>query len=327
MKKSSLKFIVAVLFIAFNSNSLTAQNDITQILNAGLDDAKIIGHAYLEPFGKMVGSSLNGGWYQAAKPHKTLGFNVTLTTSATLTPVDSRSFDVNALGLKTISLKNTQDNMAPTIAGKMEAGPTMKFNNASSAEFDLPQGASLFIMPVPFIQASIGLPFSTEISVRFLPAVNLGKFGNLNMWGVGVKNQFKDFIPGLKSVPIDLSIMLGYTKFSYGYDIDASRNQKLALDASGFTGRILVGKSIPFLSVYAGLGFSKATTSIGLEGDYQVGPPNNKTITDPFILDFPLNSFSANVGARLRFGVFSIHADYTLGKYPLFAGGVGISFR
>lgn len=326
MKKTGLKFIAVILVIAFNTNSLTAQDDITKILNAGLNDAEKLGHAYLEPFGKMIGSSLNGGWYQAARPHKTLGFNVTLTTSATLSPIDSRSFDVSSLGLDKIELANPLDNMAPTIAGKVETGPTMQFKDASGVQFNLPQGANLIIMPVPFVQASIGLPLSTEISIRFLPTVDLGKYGNLNMWGIGIKNQFKDFIPGLKQVPIDLSIQVGYTKFTYNYDIDATQNQNLFLDASGFTGRLLVGKSIPFLSVYAGLGFSKATTSIGLEGDYEVGP-TNQTITDPFIFDFPLNSFSANVGARFRLGVFSIHADYTLGKYPVFAGGVGVSFR
>ena len=324
MKKTGLKIITIILVTVLYANSLAAQDDISKILNASLGDAEKLGYAYLEPFGKMVGSSLNGGWYQAAKPHKLFGFNITLMTSATLSPVDARSFDVSKLGLDKLELKNPADKMSPTIAGAMNDGPTVQFTDMSGAEFKLPQGAGLIIMPVPFLQASIGLPFSTEVSVRLLPAMDLGQFGKLNMWGVGVKNQFKDFIPGLKAVPIDLSIMLGYTQFTYNYDIDASQNQNLFLDASGFTGRILVGKSIPFLSVYAGLGYSTANTSIGLKGDYEVGSNN---YTDPFVLDYLQNSFSANVGLRLRFGVFSLHADYTLGEYSVFAGGLGISFR
>lgn len=330
MKKTVLKFSAAILAIAFNVSSLTAQIDIGEILKAGIDDAEKLGYAYLEPFGKMMGSSLNGGWYQSAKPHKTLGFNITLAASATLSPVDARTFDVTKLGLESITLKDPNDNLASTIAGNLESDPTMQILQSSgqTVEFDLPQGANIFIMPVPFLQVGLGLPFSTEVSARFLPAFNLGKFGRLNMWGIGVKNQFKDFIPGLKEVPIDLSILLGYTQLKYDYDIDANAGQNLFLDASGFTGRLLVGKSIPFLSVYAGLGFSKSNTDMGLKGDYKIGVGSEEVSqTDPLNLSFPHDTFSANIGARLRLGVFSLHADYTLGKYSVFAGGIGVSFR
>ena len=347
MKTNPIKkfYVLTALFLGLSSASF-AQEQITEILKGGLSDAEKLGNAYLEPFGNMFGTALNGGWYQAARPHKILGFNLTLTASAAVAPVSARTFDVSQLDLQTIQLKNPQDNMAPTIAGEMSAGPTVMLDvEGETIEFDLPQGAGLPLVPIPFIQAGVGLPMSTEVSIRLLPPVDLGKYGRLNLWGIAVKNQFKDFIPGLKELPIDLSFMVGYTNFSYEYDINYApspsdmpagftqadfENQKLFLNASGLTGRILVGKTIPLISVYAGLGYSQAITSLGLGGKYAVGiAPYESTdiYEDPLSLEFPKKSFSANIGARIRLGVISIHADYTLGDYALYSGGIGVSFR
>jgi hypothetical protein len=138
--------------------------------------------------------------------------------------------------------------------------------------------------------------------------------------------------------------MVGFTKFNSEFDVNyvpepanmpagytASdfKDQKLALDASGYTARVLVGKTIPFLSVYVGLGYSHAVTDFGLKGNYPLGvePTYLDVIEDPFILEYTHSNFSANAGLRLRLGVISINADYTLGEYALYSAGLGISFR
>jgi hypothetical protein len=327
MKKFATKTLAA-FFLLFALNSpASAQQDITEILKGSLSDAEKLGYAYLEPFGKMFGTSLNGGWYQAARPHKLLGFNVTLVASATMSPIDARTFDVAALGLQSLQLKNPQDNMAPTISGEAVDGPTLLLPEGVG-EFNLPQGLALPLVPIPLLQAGIGLPFSSELTVRLLPSYDIGKYGRVQLWGVGFKNQFKDFIPGLKEIPIDLSLMVGYTNFSYELDIDASKEQMVYLNASGFTGRILVGKSIPLISVYAGLGYSQAITNMGLAGQYEIGVGDDMELkVDPLNFEYPITAFAANIGARVRLGIISVHADYTLGAYPLYSGGIGISFR
>ncbi len=329
MKKRLINTFILVA-VALSVNVSFAQEQITEILKGSLNDAEKLTQAYMEPFGKMFNTSLNGGWYQAARPHKLLGFNVTIVAAVTMAPQTSKTFDVAALNLEKLELVNSQQNIAPTITGESSLPvPELRFKDEPSATFALPNGAGLPAMPVPFVQAGIGLPFSTEITIRMLPSMDLGDYGRFNLWGIGVKNQVKDFIPGLKAIPIDLSVMLGYTKFGYEYDIDASKDQTLFLNASGFTGRILVGKTIPILSVYAGLGYSQAFTRMGVAGNYDLETSSSEalSVNDPITLEFPHKSFSANIGARIRLGVISLHADYTLGDYALFSGGLGISFR
>lgn len=347
MRKSIVKTFKAICFLTlFSTSTLFAQQQIAEFLQGGVNDAEKLSYAYLEPFGKMFGSSLNGGWYQAARPHKLLGFNVTFVTSVSVAPLASKTFDVSKLNLESLVVVTGQNPVAPSISGSSSATrPELAASFLpNEALFRMPKGAGLPLIPMPMIQAGIGLPFHNELTVRFLPSVNVPKVGQVSMWGVGAKNEFKEFIPGLKLVPIDLSVMVGYTNFKSQFDVNYApspadmpsgysatdfKGQKVALDASGFTARLLVGKTIPFLSVYVGLGYSNATTDFGLKGNYPIGvaPTYIDVVENPFTLGYTHSNFSGNIGFRVRLGVISVNADYTLGDYALYSGGFGISFR
>lgn len=344
MKKIVFR-VLPLSFLVLFSGTIFAQHQVAEFLQGGVDDAKKLSHAYLEPFGKMFGTSVNGGWYQAAAPHKLFGFDLTFTTSIVTAPSSAKTFDVNDLDLSSFTVVGS-NSIAPTIAGSTSAErPQLASNEAPTVPlFTLPQGGGLPLTPMMMIQGSLGLPLHSELTFRFLPSVDVPEVGKVSLWGIGAKNEFKEFIPGLKLVPIDLSIMVGYTKFTSEFDVNYRPDpgnmpsgytssdfdgQKLALDASGFTARLLVGKSIPILSVYAGLGYSTATTDFGLKGNYPIGvePTYIDVINDPFVLAFTNSNFSANAGFRIRLSVISINFDYTVGDYAMYSAGLGISFR
>lgn len=341
----TLKALPLFLLISFAS-SIFAQQQIADFLKGNVNDAEKLSYAYLEPFGKMFGSSINGGWYQAARPHKLFGFNVTFVTSISMVPSSAKTFDISELDLESLVVVTGQSPIAPTISGASSLARPQLASSLFPTQplFDAPKGAGLPFVPMPFIQAGIGLPFHNELTFRFLPPVNVPKVGRVSMWGIGAKNEFKEFIPGLKLVPIDLSVMVGFTKFNSEFDVNYQPspanmpagyssedfdNQKLGLDATGFTARLLVGKTIPFLSVYLGLGYSHAITDFGLKGNYPVGvePTYIGVVEDPFVLAYTHSNFSGNAGLRFRLGVISINVDYTLGTYALYSAGLGISFR
>lgn len=342
------KILLLFAFIAF-SISIYGQQNVAQFLQGNVNDAKKLGEAYMEPFGKMFGNSLNGGWYQAARPHKLFGFNLTVVTTISTVPSSAKTFDVSKLNLQNLELSSGASAMSPTVSGASSIGPRVVYKDAPSLGFNLPKGANLPFTPMPLIQAGIGLPFHTELTFRFLPSVNVPKVGQLSLWGFGAKNEFKEFIPGLKMVPIDLSVFVGYTQFESQFDVDfkpeyydpaqpnqaaAFKNQKLVLNAKGYTARVLVGKTIPFLSVYVGMGYNHANTDFGLKGLYPVGidplegtTSNRFTVSNPFVLAYTHSGFAANAGLRLRLSIISFNFDYTFGEYPLYSAGFGISFR
>ncbi len=301
-----------------------SQEDAVKMLSGNLDDAKLLTKAYLEPFGKSFGTSLNNGWYNTAKPHKLFGFDITFTAAITVPPSADSKFDVSKLNLQYWELQDPADNNAPTVAGKKNAGPTLVDKSTGTATLQLPQGANLRFVPAPIVQVGIGLPFHTEVMGRFFPKVDINGVGKFSLWGVGIKNEFKEFIPGFKLVPIDVSIMLGYTKFMSSFDIKS--NQTLEFNASGFTSKLLISKSIPVLTVYAGVGYNKSTTEVAFKGVYDI-PNVGVGMKDPVSLDFTNSGFNANLGLRIKLALIAFHFDYALGKYAVYNAGVGINFR
>ena len=317
----SRHILMILLSFLMISGVTYSQEDAVKMLSGNLDDAKLLTKAYLEPFGKSFGTSLNNGWYNTAKPHKLFGFDITFTAAITVPPSGEKTFDVSKLNLQYWTVKSGSDSNSPTVTGEKKDGTILE---NGGTELTLPQGANLKFVPAPIIQFGIGLPFHTEVMGRFFPKVDINGVGKFSLWGVGIKNEFKEFIPGFKLVPIDVSIMLGYTKFKSSFDL--SGDQTLDFNASGFTSKLLISKSIPVLTVYAGVGYNKSTTEVAFKGTYDI-PNVGVGIKDPLDLDFTNSGFNANIGLRIKLSVIAFHFDYALGKYSVFNAGVGINFR
>ena len=121
--------------------------------------------------------------------------------------------------------------------------------------------------------------------------------------------------------------------------------QGLDFETSAYNINAIVGKKLPIIAVYGGLGLEGSTTTLGTPGAYPLTVPNdnyNPSSSDPAqnsekvieSLDAPINleiegsnNFRAFAGFRLKFAVFQLFANYTHAEYPSANAGFGISFR
>lgn len=323
--KKFLRVSLLVLSLSTFSLVLYAQEDVVKMLSGNLNDAKLLSKAYIEPFGKSFGTSLNNGWFNSAKPHKLFGFDLTFTAALAIPPSGDAKFDVSKLNLQYWNLQDPTKKYSPTVTGDKSNGPVLT-DDTNTLTLTLPQGANLKFVPAPIIQVGVGLPFHTEVMGRFFPKVDINGVGKFSLWGIGIKNEFKEFIPGFKLLPIDVSILLGYTQFKSSFDISESKKQTLEFEASGFTGKLLISKSIPVLTIYAGVGYNKSTTDVALKGTYDI-PNVGLGVKDPISLDFTNSGVNANIGLRIKLALIAFHFDYALGKYAVYNAGVGINFR
>ena len=353
INRKLLGVFTAICFLLMTT-TIVAQEDVAIFLRGNISDAGKLAKAYTQPFGNMFGNSLNGGWYTSAKPHGLFGFDITFNATIAMAPSSDKTFDVTKLGLSTLTLVTGQPTKSPTIAGAKTTGPAMSYTqtvggNSFTAQYNLPKGAGITMTPMPMVQVALGLPAHTEIIGRYFPTVDIPKVGKFGMWGFGLKNEFKEFIPGFKRLPINVSLLLGYTNLKSEFDISYKpqyytnsansvnyNNQKLDLNAKGYTARLLIGKSIPILTVYAGVGYSKSETNFDLKGKYPFGLYNdagtikvadNNDVVDPLSLAFNDSGVSFNAGLRIKLAIIAFHFDYTVGKYSLYNAGVGINFR
>lgn len=340
--RNRVKRSLLVAFAIALSLPSFAQSDIADLLKfieKAKPDVQKIATAYMDPLGKSLGRGFTGGWYNTAKPHKLGGFDITL--SATMLPVSNsmKTYDVSKLGLTTLKIENGSSPITPTVLGKDVNGTQVYLeSNGLKTSLTLPKGSNIPIVPVPMYNIGVGLPFHTEVAVRFIPNISFSGDGEVSLFGFAVKNEFKEFIPVFKMLPFNMSAFFGYTKYKLSWGLTDSEyahsgfaDQKLSSDSHSYTARVLVSKSIPVLTVYGGLGYNNSTTNFDVKGHYEIKSPtplvNNYTTFDPLSMSYDTKGFVFNAGLRIKLAVFALFGDYTYAGTSMYTAGFGFTFR
>ncbi|POY35279.1 hypothetical protein C3K47_15970 [Solitalea longa] len=356
MYKTFTKHFSAILTILFFGLNAFAQDDVVNIIKAK-DDAGKLAQAYLNPFLKGFGTGLNSGWFQTAKTHGLGRFDITITPSVSFVPSSGRSFNLNELGLSPNIKFSPENSTSPTAMGKSNEGPMVSLmgkhpvsgNDVVLSQFNLPQGAGISFAPAPMAQVSVGLIKGTEVAVRFIPTVNMGNAGTVNLIGFGLKHDIKQWIPVIKMLPFDLSVMAGFTNLKYKKELElnpdagalpksqsfdaSSADQRIEFTSKGFMANAIISKKISVLTVFGAVGYQSTKSEVGMYGKYPVttavnaaGTPTYEILVNP--IGFSNNdSNGANLtgGFRLKFAVFTVHASGTLAKYPTANAGFGLN--
>jgi hypothetical protein len=324
--------VLAAIFAAVSFPSF-AQDDIEELLKESADDGRKLVGAYVAPVMKSLSLGLNQGWYNTAKPHKIAGVDLTITVNAMTIPDGDLLFEPNKLGLTKVELAPSSPGYpyASTIVGP-DRTPTFQVKNDASQSFQGPSGLDLKgetgynKVPVPMVHLGFGLPKATDIKFRYIPTLDAGDDATVKMFGVGVMHDIKQWIPGIKLMPFDLSAFVGYTRFEMQTLLDATAHpdQKGIFTMNATTLQAVIGKKFSVITFYGGIGYNIAKSNIALKGNYDIDGTNFK---DPIDLKFAASGPRATIGTRLKLAVFTFHADYTVQKYKCLTVGFGISVR
>jgi hypothetical protein len=348
--------VLMIILCLFSLAAFSQFKDVDFLRTAPVDGVKYL-EAYITPWANAFGAGLNGGWYNTAKPHKFGGFDITINASAGIVPTSAQTFDASKIGL---SPSVTGAGISPTVAGPDKSGPPMSYKSSgvTLASFNAPKGANWRYIPVPSAQVGIGLPFGTELKVRFIPKIKI-KDGDVALWGVGLLHNLTQYLPGDKVLPFDVSLFGGYTKLManvpLGLDPDPSvaqayttvnpatafDSQKMKINVEALNISAIASLNLPVITFYGGIGYTKTRTGMELSGNFPLpvlvsAPVPHAEYNDSGVKkgsDFPkmdIKNFSgmrANIGFRIKLAIVTIHADYTRAQYNVLTTGLGFSFR
>lgn len=338
MKKLSL-LLFGVLF------SISVKSQEFEILLLANEDANTLFKNYMNPAMKGMQYSLNNGWYQTAKTHKKLGFNITIQANAAIVPKNAQSFLFNENDYKYLTIENGSNTINTVIGGKNTATLAVRIPEADDykvASFKIPNGVGndlpMNSVPSPMIQANLGISVNTDISVRYLPNINSNDIDG-NLIGFGIKHNVMKYFGPLDNLPLNVSILGGYTKMNVLYDVQNSskiqgNNQEAEFDLNTYTIQAIASLDFPIISVYGGIGYNKGNSTLKMKGTYELEyslENSNQTITesitDPLNMGFDTMAMNATFGAKLNLGFFNLFGDYSVNKYNTLSAGIAFSFR
>ncbi|HOG20466.1 MAG TPA: hypothetical protein PKW37_08505, partial [Salinivirgaceae bacterium] len=153
---------------------------------------------------------------------------------------------------------------------------------------------------LPIVHFGIGVFKGTDLQLRALPPLTISDYGKINMFGAGIKHDFKQWIPVVNKLPFSASIAFNYSKVNSVFDklsyfptklvpidrenidndllplVDSDSRieaeyyskQELQLHMNSFCVNLLLSKNLLFLTVYGSIGYSSSASNVQLVGPY-----------------------------------------------------------
>jgi hypothetical protein len=342
-----MKKLLITLSIALITISSYSQDGPESILFASTQDANRLTQAYMNPVMKGLIYGMNNSWYHTAKVHKKFGFDISFGLNGSMIASKDEMFTLN--NLNSVNQITGGSITSATVGGSENDGTTATVtfqeniggvNTTYTGTFDMPGGIKedlpLNAVPTPFIQASLGLPFKTDVMVRFVPKVGSDDVKG-NMFGFGLKKEITDWFGPMDKTPLHISLLATFATMGVDYtivddnpgdDIDI-QNGKVDFDLNSYSVQAIASLNFPVINVYGGIGYTGGSSTLDMLGTYTVtyNNSNQRTLTDPLNLDFDASGFRSTIGARISLGFFKLFGDYTIQEYNAFNLGIAFSFR
>lgn len=352
--KSYLMKNIVLFYCFFLGFNLVSSQGIGNLLIAG-EDANLLAKNYLNPAMNGLMSGMNSGWYSTAKTHKKFGFDITIGSSASFTPAKDEMFQFISDQYSFISTADGSTEL-PTVLSDNDKQTTFNVSipilggDYKVGSFTMPGGVAndllLNATPTPFIQFGLGLPFKTEVKLRYVPNVNYDSKVDASMMGIGIQHDLTQYLGLVGKLPFSIAVLGAYTKADIEYTIRdsnlsssiSSSNGLATFELNSWNVQAIGSLDLKIFTFYAGVGYNSGTSNFDIKGDYslsyQVLDQNqnvvgtvSETISDPVNLDFSSSGSRATLGARLNLLFFKIFADYTIQEYNTVTAGVAFSFR
>jgi hypothetical protein len=325
-----------------------SEAELINFLDAGRSDASKLMSAYLNPMVEGLSYSFNGGWYHTAKAHNSLGFDFGVSVNAVFVPKSKNYFTPSSLGLQNTTLISPTSGKAPTVMGPSD--PTTYQTSADIngdgtidqiVTIDGPEGVDfkenfkVSGVVAPTAQLGIGIYKNTDLKIRWMPEVKASD-SRVRLFGIGVLHDIKQHIPGIKTLPFDLSVLVAFTNIKgstitslpeFPKPSNDQRQQLMDYSMKAWLFQALISKKISVVTFYGGIGYNTIKTNADLRGSYVIVSNPEIALKDPLSLGFKNKSFKVTAGVRFKFGPIYLNGDYSLQEYNTLSVGLGVAFR
>jgi len=333
-----------IVFVVLCSALSVKGQDLNDLFIAGIEDAERFSDAYFAPLQEATIYSLSSGWYNTAEVKPLGGFEISIIGNLTFFDNldDKKAFVLDPNDYDNLDfLENPgQAREVSTALGDIEGVVVIVSSDDTGLvreEFELPSGLAsedFSFLPMPILQASVGLVKGFEVKARFLPTISIDE-AEVGMFGAGLQYEFTKLLPADKILPVAISAVIGYTNLNGEYDFTESsdvQGENQRVDASFNTwnfSAVVSTKNIPVINFYGGIGYITGSSDVDLKGTYDVtaGPFITETYIDPFTVSQDASGVVANIGTKIKLGFFRLNAEYNIGEFNTLSAGINFGFR
>jgi hypothetical protein len=227
-----------------------------------------------------------------------------------------------------LNIQGASSALLPTVFG----GETEVFFEGTILGQNIPRfkaidGLDKKVLFHPYPQVTVGLPYDTEVAVRFLPSVVINDVG-FSTYGIGLKHNFTQYYERrYNPEDFQFAAVLTYSNFKIDYafspvDILDAELNRIDVDANLWLGQLMGSKLYDTFEVFGALGVTNSNFdySFGGTGEF-LGQLNEELVA----LGATNTKFKGDIGFNYYFDKFKISTMLTAGS--LFNANIGLHYR
>ncbi|WP_044399318.1 DUF6588 family protein [Lacinutrix sp. Hel_I_90] len=337
-----MKKKLSILIILLSGVTVSAQENLDELLAAGVADAQRFSRDYLKPANDGLAYGINTGWFNNAKTPERFGFEFSIIGNATFISDEDKAFILDVSDYENIRFPdNAPSKVVATALGHNDPAQSVIityddpiFGNQETT-LELPTGigsANVNIIPTVFLQASFSPFKGTQIKGRYFPKVDR-EDAKVGLYGLGLQQDFTAFLPADKLLPITVSGLIAYTHLDGSYDFTETgivdgENQQVQTETNTMLYQLIVGTKLKMVNFYGAIGYIDGKNQTDLLGTYRVsdGVFFSEKIVDPFSIESETKGILGTVGANLSLGFFGLNASYSIGDFNSASLGMNFTF-
>lgn len=289
-----------------------------------IDDVLTLAENFAQPAADAAGYQASAGWFSSATTLDRWEFAVSVHGNALLIPKKRKTFSLQNSQLGLLEIEGAESAELPTAFGGATgiffAGEITNPINPSDkipVRFMAFEGIGRSYVPHAFVQATVGLPKGTDLTVRAMPEVTIDGV-TASTFGAGLKHNFTQYFKNNRPEDFQLAGGLAYSRLNvkYGFDPIAVEQylimDMINVDADLWMLEAIGSKRWDNYELFGAVGATVSDFSYEMGGGGAFLPLVNSEINK---LESSQNQFKADLGFNFYVNRFRISAMATVGEF------------
>lgn len=208
-KRFFINTIITVALLCTGRVAAQAE-EIVQIGHL-LNDALFFSDQYVTPATDAAVYQSVSGWIRSPKKPELWDVGLAIHGNVFFTPQKDRTFTINNSDFSFFQLENGTSATVPTAVGNDYQVNLVGQLGDSEVKLKTPEGIDMKTVAYPYLQGSLGLPFGSQLVIKYSPEVDLKK-SKYQVYGFGLMHNVSQYFSPLNDKKINIAVLAAYSK-------------------------------------------------------------------------------------------------------------------
>ena len=328
MKNIIQNLLFICLLLAFGCTN--AQSDQKLLIQ----DMLLIADNFAAPGAEAAAIQSSAGWFSSAKNLGKWNVEISMHGNAVFIPGSKQTKLASNKDFSILNIQGSSNALLPTVFGGdtdvIFEGEINDPGLSFDFTFDAIDGLNKKVIIHPFPQVTVGLPYGTEVALRYVPKVTIKDVG-VSTSGIGLKHNFAQYFKYSNPDDFQVAAVVTYSNINidYAYEpitIDANGLKVLELnsidvEADLWLLQALASKLYGDFEVFGAMGVTSSNFDYSMGGGGSLLPTLNNELVALGGNDV---KFKADLGFNYYIGNFKISSAFTAGSF--FNANLGLHY-